>query len=158
MPSGGSPNQIRDWALRSPLSRGKWMPRSMHGSQRSTIASCARSWRENRMKTWRGTPKSKNNACGNNLTRLSPLGRDMSEDLVSSRWALPWKMVDGKMCVKARLAPKGYHYPDSQDGDDLRVRRPPTLSSAGHLSKSRQRFGVSEPFWSSRSVSAPVIY
>lgn len=41
---------------------------------------------------------------------------DVSKALVSTRWVLTWKMVDGERCVKARLVAKGYQFPDLKDG------------------------------------------
>ena len=39
-----------------------------------------------------------------------------SKKVVRTRWVLTWEMVDGKICVKARLAAKGFQDPDSQEG------------------------------------------
>ena len=38
-----------------------------------------------------------------------------SKAVVDARWALPWKIVDCRTNVKARVVPEGYGFPDLKD-------------------------------------------
>ena len=40
----------------------------------------------------------------------------MPKQLVDTRWVLTWEMAEGKKCVKARIAAKGFQDPDLKDG------------------------------------------
>ena len=40
----------------------------------------------------------------------------VQKQMADTRWVLTWEMVEGEICVKARLAAKGFQDPDLKDG------------------------------------------
>ena len=44
------------------------------------------------------------------------MATEVNKKVVDTRWVLTWKMVEGKQCIKARLAAKGFQDPDLQEG------------------------------------------
>ena len=44
-------------------------------------------------------------------------GRDTHKAVVCTRWVLTWEMADGKKCVNAHPAAKGYQCPDLEDSN-----------------------------------------
>ena len=52
-----------------------------------------------------------------NFDVFSPLtAGKLRKQIVQTRWVSTWEMVDGKKCVKARFAAKGFQDPDLKGG------------------------------------------